>query len=133
MEYSALTLQHGENPTNIGELEEAQGHACSENPICGDAVEFWVNLDPQGLHVKEVVFKAFGCLAATAASDVLCDLVKGKNIEEAASVEEEQISAALGGLPAAKYHGASLAHEAFQEALFQAEEVAALERKNKEA
>lgn len=128
MEYSASTLQHGENPQHIGELEEAQGHAFSENPICGDTVEFWVNLDPQGKCVDEVVFKAFGCLAATAASDALCDLVKGKTVQEAASVEEEQIIAALGGLPTAKYHGASLAHDAFQEALYQAEEVAALER-----
>ncbi len=131
MEYSDSALQHGENPVHVGELEESQGHAFSENPICGDTVEFWVNLDAQGRHVEEVVFKAFGCLAATAASDALCDLVKGKTIEEAASIEEEQIVSALGGLPAAKYHGASLAREAFLEALHQAEEVAALEREIK--
>ena len=130
MEYSDSALKHGENPIHVGELEESQGHAFSENPICGDTVEFWVNLDLQGKRV-EVVFKAFGCLAATAASDVLCDLVKGKTVEEAASIEEEQIVNALGGLPAAKYHGVSLAREAFLEALHQAEEVAALEREIK--
>lgn len=131
MEYSASALQHGENPKHIGELEEAQGHAFSENPICGDTVEFWVNLDAQGQRVEKVVFKAFGCLAATAASDALCDLIEGKTVEEASSIEEEQIVDALGGLPAAKYHGASLAHEAFLEALRQAQEVVALERENK--
>ena len=131
MEYSTLALQHGENPTHIGELEEAQGHAFSENPICGDTVEFWVNLDSQGKCIEEVVFKAFGCLAATAASDVLCDLIKGKSVEEAASIKDEDIAEALGGLPATKYHGASLAHEAFQEALHQAEELAILEQEAK--
>ncbi len=128
MEYSEFALRHGENPTHVGELGEAQGHAFSENPICGDTVEFWVNLDKAGEHIEDAVFKAFGCLASTAASDLLCDLAKGKTVEEAASIEEEQIIDALGGLPTAKYHGASLAREAFLEALAQAQEVAALDR-----
>ncbi|MGM9999465.1 MAG: iron-sulfur cluster assembly scaffold protein [Candidatus Bruticola sp.] len=120
MEYSAKTLQHAERPAHVGELNGAHGHAQAENPVCGDTVEFWINLDAERKIVQRAVFKSFGCLAATAASDALCALAEGLPVSAAATLEEKDILEVLDGLPRAKQHGAALACEAFQEALAQA-------------
>ncbi|MGM9992966.1 MAG: iron-sulfur cluster assembly scaffold protein [Candidatus Bruticola sp.] len=120
MEYSAKTLLHGEKPAHVGEIVGAHGHAQAENPVCGDTVEFWINLDAERKSVQQVVFKSFGCLAAAAASEALCELAQGRSVNVALALEEKDILEVLDGLPPTKQHGAALACEAFQEALNQA-------------
>lgn len=57
-------------------------------------------------------FKAQGCVAAIAASSVLTDLITGRTAEEARSINAQQISDSLGGLPPATFHAAQLAADA---------------------
>ena len=124
MEYTPITLEHAENPRNVGEMEHPDGHCSAENPICGDTVEFWIKLGGEGQIIEDIVFKAFGCLAVSASASMLSVMVKGKSVSFAAAVSEDSLENALGGLPPAKRHGASLALEAMQGALEEAERVA---------
>lgn len=123
MSYSDLVLEHSANPRHVGELSDAHGYARQDNPICGDVIEMWVKLTrgENSAILEQAVFKAFGCLAVTAAASLLIDLVQGRALTEVRALRVEQLIEALGGLPPAKRHGAQLAWEALNEALDEAE------------
>lgn len=116
MSYSNIVMDHFRNPRRVGELEDSHGRARLENPVCGDVTEFFVRLGP-GSKVVQVRFRVLGCVAAIAAASCLGDLVEGRSFAEAESVDVESLLKALGGLPASKKHGATLAVEAFRQAL----------------
>ncbi len=67
--------------------------------------------------VKDARFKTFGCCAAIASTDVACDLVKGKTVEEALKVTNKQVYDILGEMPAHKIHCSVLAEEAIHAAV----------------
>lgn len=79
------------------------GSARSGNAACGDALKLTFKLDDQG-RIADVKFKTFGCASAIASSSALTELVKGKTLDEAAKVTNQEIAEMLGGLPEAKMH-----------------------------
>jgi nitrogen fixation protein NifU and related proteins len=97
--YSAIVIDHFQNPRNVGELADANARASVSNPVCGDVLQLMLQINDG--RIAQVRFKTFGCEAAIAASSLLT----------------EMITAALGGLPRVKLHAASLAEEALKEAL----------------
>lgn len=121
MSYSATVMDHFQNPRRVGEVDAPHGAARSENPVCGDVAEFSLRL-AEGA-VSQVRFRVLGCVAAIASASCLGELVEGRSVEEARAVDVETLVHALGGLPASKRHGASLAVEVFRLALRQALDV----------
>ena len=115
MSYSEVVLDHFRNPRHAGDLPNPDGRHRGENPVCGDTAEF--ALQPAEGRIVAVRFRALGCVAAIAASSCLSELVEGLPVEEARTVDVERLLSVLGGLPASKKHGASLAVEVFRRAL----------------
>jgi nitrogen fixation protein NifU and related proteins len=66
--------------------------------------------------ILEARFKAFGCSGSIASASLASEWAEGKTLEEAGSIRESDLSAAL-ELPAARRHCASLAEEALQGAI----------------
>ena len=112
--YTSKTLEEAYNPKNVGELKTANGAARITGP-CGDTQQIQVSVE--GNRIVDCTFITDGCGASTACGSVATELVKGKTIEEALAVEDGDILAVLGGLPADNIHCATLAVDTLRAAL----------------
>ena len=115
--YSAAVLEHSAHPRNFGELPDATNTAEATNPVCGDELRLAVRVEDGRIAVAR--FHSRGCKAAIASASLLTELMTGKRIEEIREITAEQISQALGGLPAATRHGSQLAEDALDALLDQ--------------
>jgi nitrogen fixation NifU-like protein len=113
--YSDKVMDHFMNPRNMGEIEDADAVGEVGNPSCGDVMKLYLKIE--GDKIVDVKFKTFGCGAAIASSSVTTEMIKGKTIEEALQLTNQQVADALGGLPPAKEHCSVLAEDALRVAL----------------
>ncbi|MDD4956990.1 MAG: Fe-S cluster assembly scaffold protein NifU [Candidatus Omnitrophica bacterium] len=116
MEYNEKVMEHFKNPHNVGEITDASGKGKVGNARCGDIMELYIKVNDKGV-IEDARFKTFGCGAAIASSSVLTDLIKGKTVEDALKVSNNDVVAALGGLPSVKVHCSVLAEEALRKAV----------------
>src|SRR5688500_4437937 len=79
--YQETILEHNKNPRNFREIEGADRTADGNNPLCGDALRVYVDLD--GDTIKDVAFKGSGCAISKASASMMTQVVKGKSKEEA--------------------------------------------------
>src|SRR5688572_23417813 len=79
--YQQVILDHNKKPRNFRKLESANHSAEGYNPLCGDHLTVYLNLE--GDAVKEVSFEGSGCGTAKAAAWMMTQAVKGKE-EQAA-------------------------------------------------
>jgi nitrogen fixation NifU-like protein len=113
--FSATVLEHFDKPRNVGKLPEPALKIEASNPVCGDILHLWVLME--GGHIRQVRFKAKGCVAAIASGSILTEMLEGKTLQEAQQVTAKTISEALGGLPPESGHAADLAEQALKSAL----------------
>ena len=115
--YSAQLLDHFENPRNPGELVDANATAEIQNPACGDVLRLTLRIDSG--RIAEIRFKAKGCVASMACASALTEIVAGKTLDEARSLQRDRVIAAVGSLPQASTHAAQLALDTLSAALDQ--------------
>jgi len=113
--YSEKVMDHFANPRNVGVIENPDGVGKEGNPVCGDLMEMFIKV--QDGRIADIKFRTFGCGAAIATSSMATEMVKGKTLEEAASLSKAQIAEALGGLPPVKMHCSNLASDALRSAI----------------
>ena len=82
--YQQVILDHNKNPRNFHVIENADVKAEGYNPLCGDHIYVYLNLD--GNIVKDVSFNGSGCAISKASASVMTTIVKGKTKEEAIEV-----------------------------------------------
>lgn len=78
--YQEVILDHNKHPHNFGELAGADRHADGFNPLCGDKLSVYVNLD--GDMITDVCFEGSGCAISKASASLMTDSVKGKTLVE---------------------------------------------------
>ena len=118
MTYSAQVLNHYENPRNVGKLDEADesvGTGMVGAPACGDVMRLQIQVNDDGV-IEDAKFKTYGCGSAIASSSLLTEWVKGKNLDEAASIKNTEIAQEL-SLPPVKIHCSVLAEDAIKAAV----------------
>ncbi|MDY6875980.1 MAG: Fe-S cluster assembly scaffold protein NifU [Chloroflexota bacterium] len=113
--YSEKVLEHYQHPRNLGEIEQADGVGMVGNPVCGDMMKITIKV--QDDRIEDVKFKTFGCGAAIATTSMVTELVKGKMLDEALQVTNQDVVEALDGLPPIKVHCSLLAEEAIKAAI----------------
>ncbi len=113
--YSEKVLEHYQNPRNLGEIKNADGVGMVGNPVCGDMMKITIKVRDD--RIEDVKFKTFGCGAAIATTSMVTELVKGKMLEEALHVTNQDVVEALDGLPPVKVHCSLLAEEAIKAAI----------------
>jgi len=106
---------HFLNPRNVGDVPDADGVGEVGAVACGDVMR--ISIRVREGRIAEARFRTFGCGTAIAASSVATELIQGRLIAEALKFSNEEVSAALGGLPPAKSHCPILAEEAVKAAL----------------
>jgi len=113
--YSEKVMDHFTNPRNVGELANADAVGETGSFKCGDTMKLYLKVKDE--RIEDIRFQTFGCGAAIASSSMLTEMVKGKTIDEAARVTNQDVADELGGLPPMKLHCSNLAADALQNAI----------------
>ena len=118
MAYSEKVLDHYENPRNVGTLpkdDDNVGTGLVGAPACGDVMRLQIKVGDNGV-IEDAKFKTFGCGSAIASSSLVTEWVKGKTLDEAATIKNTQIAEEL-SLPPVKIHCSILAEDAIKAAV----------------
>ena len=118
MAYSDKVIDHYENPRNVGKFDAADpdvGTGMVGAPACGDVMRLQIKVNEQGI-IEDAKFKTYGCGSAIASSSLATEWMKGKSIEEAASIKNSMIAEEL-ALPPVKIHCSVLAEDAIKAAV----------------
>jgi len=115
--YSDAVIDHFSNPRNVGELgdDETDGYAKVGDPGCGDEMKLWIQVR-EG-RISRIAFKSYGCPGAISTSSMLTALAKGRTVEEALLITDDEVVNALGGIPENKKHCSLLGVRALQAAI----------------
>ncbi|MCK8784528.1 SUF system NifU family Fe-S cluster assembly protein [Roseomonas sp. NAR14] len=85
--YQEVILDHGRKPRNFHRLEDADRTARGDNPMCGDRMELFLKLSPEG-GIADAAFQGRGCAISMASASLMTETVKGKSPAEARSLGE---------------------------------------------
>jgi nitrogen fixation NifU-like protein len=118
MAYSEKVIDHYENPRNVGSFDNEDpsvGSGMVGAPPCGDVMKLQIKVTPEGI-IEDAKFKTYGCGSAIASSSLVTEWVKGKSVDEAASIKNSEIAEEL-ELPPVKVHCSILAEDAIKAAV----------------
>jgi nitrogen fixation NifU-like protein len=118
MAYSDKVIDHYENPRNVGSFEKGDqsvGTGMVGAPACGDVMKLQIKVGLDG-RIEDARFKTYGCGSAIASSSLITEWVKGKTLDEAATIKNTQIAEEL-SLPPVKIHCSILAEDAIKAAV----------------
>ncbi|MGN6780756.1 MAG: Fe-S cluster assembly sulfur transfer protein SufU [Marmoricola sp.] len=93
--YQEIILDHYRNPLNKGLRGDPAAAGTAEvhhvNPTCGDEVTLRVRLDTSGPEpvVADVSYDAEGCSISQASASVMTELIIGKPLAEAQTIQED--------------------------------------------
>jgi nitrogen fixation NifU-like protein len=79
--YREIILDHYRSPRNRGELPPPAAHAVGHNPLCGDEIEVYLDVDDQG-HVRDIKVGGQGCSISQSSASMMSQAVKGRPISE---------------------------------------------------
>ena len=118
MAYSSKVIDHYENPRNVGSFDKGDGSVGTGMvgaPACGDVMKLQIKVNEQGI-IVDARFKTYGCGSAIASSSLVTEWVKGKTLDQAATIRNTQIAEEL-ALPPVKIHCSILAEDAIKAAI----------------
>lgn len=118
MAYSEKVIEHYENPRNVGSFDKDDpnvGSGMVGAPACGDVMKLQIKVSDDGI-IEDARFKTYGCGSAIASSSLITEWVKGKTLEQAASIKNTEIAEEL-ALPPVKIHCSILAEDAIKAAI----------------
>lgn len=118
MAYSNQVIDHYENPRNVGSFSKDDptvGTGMVGAPACGDVMKLQIKVNSEGI-IEDAKFKTYGCGSAIASSSLVTEWLKGKTLEQAGQIKNNQIATEL-ALPPVKIHCSILAEDAIKAAV----------------
>lgn len=122
MAYSDKVVDHYENPRNVGTFDKEDTHVGTGMvgaPACGqlgDVMKLQIKVNKETGIIEDARFKTYGCGSAIASSSLVTEWVKGKTLDEAATIRNSEIAEEL-ALPPVKIHCSILAEDAIKAAV----------------
>ena len=92
--YQEDILDHYENPSNYGTLEDATISYEEDNPLCGDKIRMDLKVE-DGI-IQDIRFSGHGCTISQASASMLTEQIKGKPLEEVKKLSRDDILDMLG-------------------------------------
>ena len=82
--YREIILDHYRSPRNRGELAPPAAHATGHNPLCGDEIEVYLDVEdgPDGPRVVDVKVNGQGCSISQSSASMMSQAIKGKSVDE---------------------------------------------------
>lgn len=113
--YTKELMKHFKNPKFVKSIKNPDGVGEIGNMKCGDILKLEIKVEKN--KIKDIGFHTFGCPAAVASSDVICELAKGKTIEDAKKLTKDDIVKKLKEMPPVKLHCSVLGISALKNAI----------------
>jgi nitrogen fixation protein NifU and related proteins len=113
--FTDKVIEHFMAPRNCGTMSNANGEGSFGDPDCGDYLTIQIRVKDNC--IEDIKFLVFGCTAAVATSSMTTVLAKGKTLEEAWGITDNDIADALDGLPEHKLHCSLLGEHALKNAI----------------
>ena len=89
---------------------------------CGDLIELYLKIDKNGT-IEDAKFYYLGCPGSASSASAMTELVKGKTIDQAKKITEDNVLNELGGLPKMKLDCPKLAIKALRKAIAEYEKI----------
>ncbi|MCC7570938.1 iron-sulfur cluster assembly scaffold protein [Candidatus Micrarchaeota archaeon] len=113
--YSKKVLNHFQKPKHSGKLKDANAVGEEGNMKCGDVMHFFIKI--KNNKIINARFQTYGCISAIASSDIICDMIKGKDIEYALALTPKKVLEEMGEVPPLKFHCAVMGLNALKNAI----------------
>ena len=84
--YQEVILDHNRRPRNFGELPGPARRAEGFNPLCGDRLTLYVDLD--GDRIRDLRFVGSGCAISKASASLMTEALRGRTVGEAEALFE---------------------------------------------
>ena len=78
--YREIILDHYRTPRNRGELPPPAAHAVGHNPLCGDEIDVYLQIEDDV--VTDVKVGGQGCSISQSSASMMSQAVKGKTVDE---------------------------------------------------
>lgn len=85
--YQEVILDHNKAPRNFRRLGKVCRHADGYNPLCGDRLTVYIDLD--GDQVRDISFEGSGCAISKASASMMTESLKGKSRAEVMALYKE--------------------------------------------
>jgi len=118
------------NPRHLGEITEGDAARLGAKlvvadwgaEVCGDAIRAFWAVDAKSGRIRDAKFKTFGCGTAIASSDMMCEMIIGKTVDEAMKITNIDVEHALrdeeatAAIPPQKMHCSVMAYDVIRKA-----------------
>ncbi len=118
------------NPRHLGEITEAEAARSGARlvvadwgaEVCGDAIRAFWAVNPKTNKILDAKFKTFGCGTAIASSDMMCEMIIGKTVDEAMKITNIDVERSLrdeestAAIPPQKMHCSVMAYDVIRKA-----------------
>lgn len=81
--YQQIIVDHSQSKKNKRNLENFDIEEPGHNPSCGDELNIQIKLNDKKDKIEDIAYTGIGCAISQASASMMCDLLKGKEINEA--------------------------------------------------
>jgi nitrogen fixation NifU-like protein len=92
--YTEMIIEYSRNPSNFGKIDGPHIHRHDSNPLCGDSIDLYINIDEN--KVSDVKFDGKGCAICMACTSVLTEMIQGKTLDEVKNFQKDELLSELG-------------------------------------